>query len=431
VDRTAIAMVIDPLRKELGVTDVQISLILGLAFSGAYSLCALVMGWAVDRAPRRWVMFGAMALWGLAEAACGMATGFGALFAARAMVGAGESGMAPSAHSMISDAFPRKTLVKALSIYSMGLELGIGFSLIIGGAAVTFLTERGGLVLPILGLTAPWRLLFIFTGLPTIVLALAIFLFPEPARGPRRAAGATGQPAMTAVTFLRRNWQLWLTFFGAFGVMNIFNGAMLFWQPVYIARNFHWRAADYGLALGLTSVVAGAAGMLFAGWAVQTMLARGCRDAPLRYYFFALLISTPMIIGAFLSDNIWVYLTLISLAKFASFVGFAVAAVQLTTPNEIRGRMSALFTNVLLSLVGTVVGPVVPAAITQYWLHDDAKIGLGLAATLGICAPIAMGMCLWGSKHFRRAIDDAESQEAQPAASAETAAGLRPAPQAT
>lgn len=412
VDRTAISMIVDPLRTHLGISDVQISLILGLAFSGTYATGGLLMGWAVDRAPRRWVMSAAMILWGLAEACCGLATSFASLFVARTAVGAGESALAPAAHAMIADAFPRESMVKAMTIYSLGLEVGIGLSLIAGGALVTYLTATGGMTLPVIGFTEPWRLVFIFTGIPTVILALTIFLLPEPPRGVRTVAQLAARPTIGVITFLRRNWQLWLTFFGSFGIMNIVNGAMLFWQPVFMSRYFHWRAADYGMALGLSAVVAGAAGMIFAGWMVQRMANRGCKDAPLRYYFWALVISTPLLIAAFTSGNAWIFLGLISLCKFTTFLGFAAAAVQLTTPPELRGRMSAIFVNIILSLVGTVVGPVVPAMITQYWLRDDTQIGLALAITVGICAPIALITIVWGAKYFRRAIDDAEALQA-------------------
>ena len=411
IDRNAISMVVDPIRKQLDISDVQISLILGLAFSSTYSTFGFFTGWLVDRAPRRLVIFSGVTLWGVAEAACGLANSFGMLFGARLFVGLGEAALMPAAHSLISDSFARKDLAKAMSIYSMGSVIGGGLALVIGGAAVDYLTTIGGMTFPFIGQVRPWQSVFLLTGLPTILLALLIFLVPEPAR--RRQAvpdGPAAGPRIGFAGFMRRNWRLWVIFFGVFGVMNVVNGAMIYWQPAYMSRFFHWRPADYGMALGLISAVAGAAGMMFSGWLVDRMFAGGQKDAPLRYYFWALIVSTPLVITAFLAGKVWVYLGLIWVAKFAmiNFLGFASAAVQLTTPREFRGRAAGIFTTIVVCLVGAVAGPVIPAAITQYILHDETQIGLALAITVAVCVPIALITIVWGGKHFRRAIDEAE-----------------------
>lgn len=411
IDRNAISMVVDPIRAELDISDVQISLILGLAFSSTYSTFGIFMGWLVDRVPRRWVICGGMVLWGAAETACGLAASFMGLFGARMFVGLGESALMPAAHSLISDSFARKDLAKAMSVYSMGSVIGGGLALVIGGAAVDYLSTRGGMSFPFIGHTQPWQSVFLLTGLPTILLAFLIFLVPEPARRRQAVAdGPTAKPRIGFAGFMRRNWRLWVIFFGVFGVMNVVNGAMIYWQPAYMSRFFHWRPADYGMALGLISAVAGAAGMLFSGWLVDRMYAGGQKDAPLRYYFWALIASAPLVITAFLAGNVWVFLGLIWVAKFAmiNFLGFASAAVQLTTPREFRGRAAGIFTTIVVSLVGAVAGPVIPAAITQYILHDETQIGLALAITVAVCVPIALITIVWGRKHFRRAIAEAE-----------------------
>jgi MFS family permease len=205
-----------------------------------------------------------------------------------------------------------------------------------------------------------------------------------------------------------------------FGGMNVINAALIFWQPSYMSRFFHWQPAQYGLALGLTYALAGAAGLLFSGVVIDRLYARGVKDAPLRYYLWALIISTPVVLVALLTPNVWVYLGLIWTAKFATvnFFGLGSLAVQLTTPPHLRGRMAGLFATVIISLLGTSLGASAPAWVAEHLLHDEIRIGASIAATLAVCAPLAIGAILLGIKDFRAAVVDAEATWARPGAAA-------------
>jgi MFS family permease len=412
LDRQVIAMMVDPIRKSLGIDNLQVSYLMGLSFALFYAAGGLPMGWLVDRFPRRWVLYLGVTAWGLAQASCGLAATFTQLFAARLFVGVGESCLMPAAHSMISDTVPRNRLAVAISIYSMGAVVGAGISNILGGALVSSMFQHTSFTLPILGETHPWQVVFLATGLPGLAVAWLIWLVKEPARGTSPAA----DPARTRRSmwpFVARHWRLWVCFVMVFGVMNVAYGALLFWQPAYFSRYFHWTAAQYGLALGLISAIAGAAGMFFSGTVVDRMFARGVKDAHLRYYMWALIISTPFVIVALLSPNVWIYLGLIWIAQFATvnFLGFASAAVQLTTPSELRGRMSALFTTVIVSLLGAGLGSSLPAWLAKSVIHNEVRLGYALALTIGLCVPIAVLGTLFGRRPFREAVAEAGSWE--------------------
>jgi Major Facilitator Superfamily len=134
LDRTTIAMLVDPIRADLRITDTQMSLLVGFAFAMAYSFGGLPWSWLVDRFPRRLILFLGVTFWGLATAACGTAGTFTQLFLARFAVGLGEAPLHPASHSMISDAFPRRDLAKAISVYSLGSVIGAGLALVAGAA---------------------------------------------------------------------------------------------------------------------------------------------------------------------------------------------------------------------------------------------------------------------------------------------------------
>lgn len=413
LDRTALALVVGPIKASLDINDVQIGLLNGFAIASAYALCGVPMGWLADRYDRRWVLFVGVAFWGAATVACGFARSMEELFVYRMLVGAGEAALMPTAHSLISDRFPRHRLGVALSVYSIGGSVGSGVALILGGAFVNEALKAPYMDLPLLGPIESWRTVFFMTGLPGIVAALLILLFREPTRKKTISFG-TGEvgTAEGMFAFLRRRWQIWIMFVAVFGVMNICNAALVFWQPAHLERYFNWSPAAYGLGLGITYAVAGTIGMLVSGWMVDRMAARGIKDAPLRYFLWALGLSTPFVIFALLSSNVWVYFGLIWLAKFATvnFLGIGSLAVQLTTPPHLKGRMAALLTTVVMTLFGTSVGASLPPLFARDILHDDVRMGAAIAFTFAICIPIAFVAAIFGLRSFRQAVTEAENE---------------------
>jgi len=412
IDRTVIAMIIDPIRADLNITDTQVSLLLGLAFALAYSFGGIPVSWLVDRFPRRLILYFSVTFWGLATATCGLAGTFGQLFLARLAVGLGESPLHPSSHSMISDAFPRRHLAKAISVYSMGAVIGSGLALVLGGWAVSSILSLQPFHAPLIGEIKPWQMIFVFIGLPGIPLAFLIFFFKEPERQGRLSkSDRQTAPWSELFVFLKKRWVLLTCYTVAFGGMQIVNGAFIWWQPAYLSRFYHMSPAEYGLALGLVSAVAGVAGMLFSGWMVDHLYKRGFKDAHMRYYFWAIIVSTPFTLIALLAENIWIYFGLIWITKLLllNFLGFSSALIQLISPNELRGRMSAIFVNLVLAFSAAALGPLVPALISDYVLHDEVRLGRALAITIVVFVPLALIALSIGRKALVEAIEEAES----------------------
>ena len=115
------------------------------------------------------------------------------LFFARMGVGVGEATLSPAAFSLITDYFPRELLGTAISIYLMGIFIGSGLALAIGGMVIDAVTRLPALRLPLVGMVASWRLIFLMLRPPGLVVAVLIFTLREPARWNRRAA--YGNPA--------------------------------------------------------------------------------------------------------------------------------------------------------------------------------------------------------------------------------------------
>lgn len=182
VDRNIISILAEDIKADLGLRDDQIGFLYGTAFGVFYALFGIPLGKLADSWHRVRLMTAGLAIWSAFTALSGFAKNFTMLSVARIGVGVGEATASPSAYSLISDWFPKKMRATALAIYSSGLYIGGGISLLIGGAIV----ERWNAAYP--DGTAPldlagWQAAFIIVGLPGILLAALVFTLREPLRG--------------------------------------------------------------------------------------------------------------------------------------------------------------------------------------------------------------------------------------------------------
>lgn len=153
IDRQVIGLLIPAIKADLGLTDVQISLLTGPAFAVFYCLAGLPIGYMVDRHSRRLIIFIGLTIWGIATMGCGLATGFTQLLVARFMVGTGEASLSPASYSLFGDAFPRHRLGLATAVFGGGATLGTSLAYALGGL-LTEVLPAGGISTP-LGHLAP------------------------------------------------------------------------------------------------------------------------------------------------------------------------------------------------------------------------------------------------------------------------------------
>src|SRR5213075_82404 len=133
-----------------------------------YAAIGLPLGRLTDRITRTWILSVGVFVWSLFTAVSGVAQNYAQLFAARLGVGVGEASCAPAATSLIGDLFPAAKRGKALSIFMLGLPLGVAASL----AVSSWVTQRWG-----------WRPSFYVAALPGIICAVLALMVREPHRG--------------------------------------------------------------------------------------------------------------------------------------------------------------------------------------------------------------------------------------------------------
>jgi MFS family permease len=181
VDRQILSILANDIRADLGIDDAQLGFLYGTAFAIFYALFGIPLGRLADSVPRLRLLSAGLALWSAMTILSGFARNMGGLVFARIGVGVGEATANPCAYSLISDWFPKHIRATAISIYSAGLFLGSGLSLIIGGAIVESWNAAypGGGPLGLAG----WQAAFIVVGVPGLVLAIWVLMLREPQRG--------------------------------------------------------------------------------------------------------------------------------------------------------------------------------------------------------------------------------------------------------
>src|SRR5712692_5526989 len=151
ISRQIFSLLVGPLRRDLHISDTQISLLQGLSFALFYTFFGIPIGRLADIHSRRLIIALGMLLWSLLTAGCGLAQTFVQMLFLRMGVGVGEAALSPAAYSLITDYFPRRRLATAISVYSMGIYIGSGLSFLVGGLVVGYASTRAAWTLPLLG----------------------------------------------------------------------------------------------------------------------------------------------------------------------------------------------------------------------------------------------------------------------------------------
>ncbi|MGH9361045.1 MAG: MFS transporter, partial [Thermoanaerobaculia bacterium] len=241
-DRQVLGVVAEPVRREWGLGDGAVG-ILVTAFTLFYAAAGVPLGRLTDRFSRRGILAAGVFVWSLLTAASGLARSYWQLFAARLGMGAGEASCAPAATSLLGDLFPPERRGRALSVFMLGLPVGVALSFFAGGRIAALYG---------------WRAAFLVAGLPGLLLALAALTLPEPARGAAEPSapppgGGARSPHLAVLSIPTMGWII------ASGALHNFNftAYATFLSP-FLMR---WHGLEVEKAGDLAAVVAGCSGV--------------------------------------------------------------------------------------------------------------------------------------------------------------------------
>lgn len=413
VDRQILALMVVPIRRDLGISDTQMSLLMGLSFALFYSFLGLPIGRLADRASRRTIISWGIAIWSLMTALCGLARNYGQLFLARMGVGVGEAALSPPAYSMIADYFPRERLGTAIGVYSLGIYLGSGLAMMLGGWITGRVSGTESWMVPLLGAMRPWQVVFLIIGIPGLLLALWTATLREPVRGAMGGRATTvALPFKEVLRYIKSHRVAFLGHNLGFAFIALVNYAWAYWVPTWLQRAHAWTPQQVGLTYGLWTATFGVLGVVTGGWLGDRLARAGHPDAKLRVGLIG--IAGELVAGLLflLAPTEWMTVALIPSTFFASFgFGAAAAAIQEISPVPMRAQTSALYLFVI-NLIGQTLGPFFVAGLTDYVFKDDLRIGDSiLVVTISglILAAVSFRVAL---APFRRAA--AASQAWQP-----------------
>jgi MFS family permease len=278
-DRQILAAVTEPIRMEWHLNDTALGW-LNTAFVLLYAAVGVPLGRLSDRWVRTKVLGIGVTVWSLFTAASGVAWGYWSLFAARLGVGVGEASCAPAGNSLIGDLFPPHKRASAISIFMLGLPIGIFLSNLSSG----IIAKEFG-----------WRITFFIACIPGLILALLALKIHEPRRGasegPHHVVGhqQEGSPYWRV---LRIPTIWWIILSGALHNFNAY--AVNAFMPAFLGR---YHGMDLRQANTIAAVVLGAvgvAGLLGGGWAADK-LRKTRPNGRMLLATAALFVSTPLV----------------------------------------------------------------------------------------------------------------------------------------
>ena len=409
VDRQIMSLLVGPIRRDLQISDTQMSLLMGLSFAVFYTLFGIPLGRLADTQSRRAIIAIGIAFWSLTTAGCGLAKRFVDLAVMRMGVGVGEATLSPAAYSLIADYFPPNRRSTAMSVYSMGIYIGSGLAFILGGMVVQFATVQESFTFPLIGDVRSWQLVFFVVGLPGLLVALLLFLtVREPVR---RGGIREGQPAPRTATlsetkaYVFDNLTTFICLNFGIALLTLSAYAGTSWIPSLFIRRFEWSQGTTGLVYGSIMAISGTFGVLTGGWIADWWSERGCVDANVRVAWLGTICLLPFgILYPLAQTGNMTAVLLVPTVFFGSMpYGVAPAAIQRMMPNTMRAQATAVYLFVI-NIVGMGLGPTVAAVLTEYVFHDPKSVHYSLlivGAGAYVSAIILLGICL---KSYRRSL---------------------------
>lgn len=416
IDRQVLSLLVEPIRRDLGLTDFQMAWVGPPAFATFFLLFGLWFGRLADRVGRMRLVAAGIFIWCAMTAACAYADSAVEMFIARMGVGLGEAVLTPCALSLISDLFARDRVGKPIGLYSMGVSLGSSLAFILGGALFAWSAAEGNDPFAPLGIDDAWRETFLFVGLPGLLLVPVFLLLREPPRR-ERLGGAPPSLGDTA-RFLRERGRVFVPLFCGKAVFNFIAYAH-FWIVPLFQRTWGWDLKVTGKVWGLTLLGSGLVGVMLGGWLSDRWYRAGRKDAALRTVWWALLITLPLHALAPLMPTGELALALFVPALIAAGAGSSAGstATMLVTPNEYRGQMTAL-SLLIASGLGQMLGPTSVAFGTDFVFGDPQALRWSLSAAVLLFSLAAFAVLSWGLRHYRTAVLGLEAQVAGAAAGA-------------
>ncbi|WP_342629743.1 MFS transporter [Nguyenibacter vanlangensis] len=350
VDRQILALLIAPVKHDLGLSDFQFALLNGLAFALLYSVLGLPISALSDRMARPPIIAAGIAVWSIATVGCGLSHSFWQLFFCRTVVGIGEAALVPAVYSFLADIVPTRKLGSTLALFSLGSFLGAGLAFLGGGALLSAIHNAQSWH----GIPS-WKLCFILVGLPGFPLALVVALFvKEP--GPRMVPETPRRAGEGAIRFFCRHPAFFLAHFLGYSSTAITLFSLLSWTPAFFMRTYHMSHAQVGALMGSIVTICGCGGAYTSGRLIDALNTRLGGNASVRAGMIGALCTPVALVLSLSTSSASLAICLMVVAFFFASFPMPPSAIvlQQAVPKALRSQFSAvlLLCNALIGLSG-------------------------------------------------------------------------------
>ncbi|VAV95419.1 Permeases of the major facilitator superfamily, partial [hydrothermal vent metagenome] len=381
-DRNMLVVMIDVVQSDLGLSDTQIGLLHGLAFSLSFSVFTIVFASLADRMARGNLIAIAICLWSIATGLFGFATGFLSMFLARMGVGLGQAMLSPTVYSLLASNFPRSRLARASSWYVSGSFLGVALVLSVGGYLAEMSGQNMSVSIPYIASFPAWRAGFIGAGIIGLIFAISV---PFVIKDQRRVYVQPSPSFGKVLQFVMEHRNAIARHFVGFSFCALAMFTLIAWGPSYFMRVQGVGAATAGVTLALGFLISNISGVLISGVMTDYLERSGIPGGP------------------FIVGSCAAFLTAISMVFFvlggdgsgsaiAFFLGLhfscyviapSATAIQVLSPERMRARMYALFL-CLNNLIGMSIGALVVGLFNDYVFRSPSAVGISMAITVSV-----------------------------------------------
>ncbi|MBF8270250.1 MAG: MFS protein [Gammaproteobacteria bacterium] len=354
IDRQVVSILAPAIKADLVLSDTQLGVLMGLAFTLFYATLGLPIGRLADKHARVNVLTIVLTLWSAMTALCSTAANYIVLLLMRVGVGVGEAGAGPCSHSLISDLFSREERPRAIGIFSLGVPFGTLFGFLFGG----LLAEEFG-----------WRMTFLIVGLPGVALAVLVKMtIREPARGAKDEGVQLNRDEVSLIEGLSIMWRIGTFRTMAYGgALSAFCGyAVNSWTPSFFARTHELGAGEMALPMAISLGVGGGLGSFLGGIITSRMALRDAR-AFLTLPGWSFVIFGIALVFELWSSSLMVAYAALFIVGFMQFVLFGpfFGLVQSLAPLRARALATA-FIFFIYSGFGFGFGPLYVGALSDF-----------------------------------------------------------------
>jgi MFS family permease len=355
-DRQIGGALAEPIRKEWGLSDSALGA-LTTAFTLLYAFVGIPLGRLSDRASRKRMLGVAVFFWSLLTSLSALTRNYWQMFSARLGVGVGEAACAPAATSLIGDLFPPSRRARAMSIFMLGLPIGIALSYLVS----SFIAHTWG-----------WRAAFLVAGIPGVLCAIAAMFIDEPARGMaevRPLVARQGSPWRVLLT-IPTMW--WLILSGALHNFNMY--ALGSFLAPLLMRYHGATLRQAGLMAMLSYGLSGIPGLLIGG-ALADRLSQRRKNGRLIVGAVAILISIPFLLLALSrpAHDMFAFVLLAAIGCMAMYVYYSsvYATLHDVVEPSLRGTAMALYFFAMYVL-GASFGPIATGMASDFFTRRAA-----------------------------------------------------------